>query len=214
MKSIFKAMGVLGVTLSLVGCDELRGRIDVREPLQLNVVKGNKVLPPGSYDSKLTISVKKKKYKARIEISVSGKKNNPIVDIPLSGAPVDGPIALRAQDIGQNFGVLGQARTDVSNSGLVNTTESCSVSVPHQKCTVTPEGRKVCTTEILNIPGRENVEYYDQYTTRTVDLDLVSSLEEARVLASSHNARTDSRRIYTFRGGCIVHGMDPVWSLN
>ena len=200
-KSILAGM----LLLTVVGCKtEFAGTIDVSQKMTVKLKKGSADVEVGSHGSRLQFKSKKK---ATLVIDRRGQNSVELpLTIPKNSLPEDnGRISLKAEEIDQTFDIEGDLRTVVTQSGNKHGTESCSEQVPYRECYTDSQGRRICRDGWRTVSGVRNIDYYERYFNRTVDLELRDAKSgQATARLSGKNVETE--RIVTHQGFCRAYG--------
>lgn len=187
--------------LFLSGCNELTGRIQVNETIQLHTAKGDGIIQPGSYGATLDFP---NKNKARLEIKVKTKKNNPsaIFHVNSRSFPKGrGPIFVSAKESGQPYDLDGTIDTEVSEGREQWASEPCTYRITEQVCGIDRRGRRSCWLEERTIYGNRDIRYFDRTTTQSVDLNILQP-NTSHAVAQAYVDQSSNERIYTYQGRC------------
>jgi hypothetical protein len=196
---------VLSLMTLALGCDDLSGTLQVRNPITFKDEKGKTFsLPQGGHatdfdydhnggkDSELEIKVK----------DTSGKKRKVILKVPagINVPTYRGTFLLTGAQTGQAFDLRGEVQTDVQDSGPQYGSESCSWTRRVERCYRDSRGHRRCDWVRETTWGRRDYTYRVETTTvrgysEFTDVNL-------GVLARFDGANTQNRTVRESEGLC------------
>lgn len=198
-----KLMGLMLLSLVLVGCKDFSGTLDVYKDFNVydDKKKETVVLPAGVHDSKISVI-------SRDKIRIKSKSiNRKGVTIDLGEENLNqlkNPnFNLSAEQIGQEFGMAGNTMSNVVDSGPQSGRDSCTYYAQVRRCrrVCNQQGqcRRVCRWVTQPVSGWQYVEYFVRTKTDSIDVDFLIAGETVGNFVGSHS---ESARIVTFRGQC------------
>ncbi len=225
-------MGLLLLSVLSASCVNLSGNLNVSETLtakkrggflnlQLKTVK----IEPGNYSSNLKINSDKSfTLKLRAEKEGDADILIPIKSEKSFNLPTTGAVEIKGSEVAQPFDIKGSIVTNVTSSEQVRTTESCTYTLPEQRCEkvcvetpnpaprVPREGerrpvdkavdcRVVCQMVQVSYNGNRFVEYHTLYTSRSLTAN-IHEVDSAKVLATFSGNGNESDRINDYVGEC------------
>jgi hypothetical protein len=204
---------ILMTILCLVGCNELKGSLQVTQQMTLKDKKGKEIiLQPSVIEAKLEFEDKDEKGK-EIDLEfkdINGKKKEVEFVVP-PGIYIpdrEGSFELKSSQSGQAYDLLGEVHTDVDVAGPYNTTEYCTVSVREWVCRnvhfTDREGkrrhRRQCGYEYVSRSGRQDVTYRVTTTTVNGKADIVDGARGT--IATFTGSASQSVRTNDYVGTC------------
>ncbi len=152
--------GLLVLSLMAVSCIDLKGSLNVNQVMSaekkggfLNLQTKTIQIQPGSYDASLKVN-NAKSFTLKFK---STKEDESDILIPIKSKkefslPSNGPVVILGSDIAQPFDIGGNIQTNVTESNIVKTMESCTFNVKTRRC------EQVCTEERLSSEEQRKIE--------------------------------------------------------
>jgi len=224
-------MSLLALSFLTASCVNLSGNLNVSETLtakkrggflnlQLKTVK----IQPGNYSSNLKVNSERSfTLKLRAEKEGDADILIPIKSETSFNLPTTGLVEIKGADVSQPFDIKGSIETVVTSSDQIRTTESCTYTLPEQRCekvcteipTTPPvprEGERkpvnkaldcriVCQTVQVSYNGNRFVEYHNLYTARSLKANILE-LNSDKVLATFSGNGNEADRINDYVGEC------------
>ncbi len=203
---------VLGLlALNMMACEyDVSGVLTASENLVFNyssnakdqakrVKKGKeafKSLAAGQYNAKIEIEDKDIDIKVKDLLAVKFKIPKSI-PLPKNGGKMLVPSALT----GQPYDLAADVVMDISRSSTTDAYESCTDTVYYEDCSCSADGQITCQERSIGLSAEMPVSYYLEYTTRDIIVDVVQPATNKSV-ARFKGSRTDSEKIYTYKGMC------------
>jgi len=207
-----KAVVLSGVALlSLAGCNDVEGILNISAPFQIRNKFGNlHGVPAGQFDSKMELDEGDNKIKIEIK---AGKDDHQLELKLAAGSSVPsggGSFSLLGSDINEPFDLSGTVDRQVSESQRYTQRDSCSYSVPVQQCRIEiiigPRGqripRRVCGIVYITRYGLQDITRHSVTTTVSVQAAYADSASKAEV-AAFNGSRTDTQSITDYAGPCL-----------
>ncbi len=200
------------MAVSFVGCDDIKGTLNVQQQLTLKDEKGKLVvLQPGAFEAAFDLDEDENERELEIKVKdARGKKHEADLPIPTSVAipRVAGSFVLTGSQTGQAFDLQGEIQTDERNSGPIDTTESCTYTEPVRRCWteefVGRDGRKRrerrCEWVNETRWGMREVTYHTVTTTVRGTAEFVDA--NVGVIATFQGSNSHSIRYNDYVGRC------------
>lgn len=194
--------------LTLAGCNDFGGDFTANQNLRLvhTTVFGNDrtiTVPAGTYRASFGFSSKDK-----IKLTLKNGSNDIDIKMKINGNtfPRDnGRIYLPASRTKQAYDITGDLQSVVTYSRYFRESESCSYTEYRQQCYPVCDNRgncrTVCNTVPVTVNGWRNVEYRNQYTDRSLNLDITVPNSGNLVGSYSGDAREIVRQ-YVYQTPC------------
>lgn len=173
------------------GCERIEGQINVTKEVRLENSRGNmRTIRVGTYTADIKANTKKK---ITLRLNNEGDEKYEF-NIPNGSIPTNGTFAYKAATVGQPVDLSGIVATQVSESGIGQTTESCQYQYPVQSCWPLPNGGMNCSTHMETRWGTRWIQYFDRTTVKEVTLSIAvaNTSEEAAQFTGS---ATDLERV-------------------
>lgn len=166
------------------GCERIEGQIYVMKELVLKNSKGNsRTIRPGTYTADIKANTKKK-----ITLRLNNESDEKFeFNIPDGSIPTNGGFSYKSATVGQPVDLNGAVATNVTESGIGQTTESCQYQIPVQSCWPLPNGGMSCSTHMETRFGTRWIQYFDRTTTKdiTLAISVANTNEEAAQFSGS-----------------------------
>lgn len=160
---------LVAVAALFVGCERIEGQLNVSKDVRLENTRGNsRTIRVGTYSADIKANTKKK-----ITLRLNNDRDEKYeFNIPNGSIPTNGSFSYKSAVVGQPVDLSGTVATDVSDSPVRQTTETCQYQQPVQSCFPLPNGGMSCSTQMETRFGTRWIRYFD----RTTDKDIVLSI--------------------------------------
>ncbi|MCB0391104.1 MAG: hypothetical protein KDD58_07430 [Bdellovibrionales bacterium] len=249
---MYKKLALSLSTVFVVACNPVTGTLSVKENLKLLIPESENcndqidwwncnnspetvLLQPGTYSLKLNFKSSK-----AVDIEVKTKSNT-TKTIPIemkngqSFPEYNGRVSLKGSDIGQNFDLVGDVDSVITESETYREYERCSEQVKRRVCERVYNEEKISRRndkdgrdhedrnrrdrDDRRGGGRDQVKcetkYVTEYGDRFVEyyyrytdtkVDLdFLNVKNGELQANYEGTRVESSKIYTYKGACLIH---------
>lgn len=211
---MFNKILILIAFITVAGCESstsgtlvIDQEFNVNATIKCSGIIGNpnntcivsKTLKAGSYKGTLTA-------KSRNELFLnigSGANLDLAINIP-QGQSVpesNGEFALTAKQTRQTFDLAGTVASTQTDSEKRRDWESCYVTRHEQVCHPTPHGGYTCHDQVVNYPGRKEVEFFVRTTDKNVVVNLYRPGTNEKLGTYAGGSKYSERR-YLYEGYC------------
>ncbi len=177
-----KKIIVLIAALFIVGCEDIRGTLQVIKSFKAHTKNGLQTVKAGSYETGLEFD----RDKVIVTLKTGSDKTEFKINVPRgTRIPDNGNFEIKAAQSGQDFDVLGNTKTVEKRSQTTREWQSCQVQS-------TPQ----CGPQGCNFPpprwGQKYTEYYVRTVTQDMKIDLTTIGNVADQVAEfvGHNSFT------------------------
>lgn len=216
------------LTVVSIACDPIRGQLHVNRSFQvkINTTQPNcsvEMDPTCGYGSSESATLSPGQYQMNVEMITrrdaqilvrAGKKDLKIeLAIPDGKEiPATGAVVIYGSESGQPFDLHAQTQTHVTRTETTRTIESCEIVWTERICGIKPgqsgKGKDVkdekpvyqCWNETFRKPGTQDVEFFYETTTQNMQATIHERGSQA---ASFSGSRSNTEKIYTFKGTCF-----------
>jgi hypothetical protein len=181
MKTI---LPLIAAAALFVGCERIEGQLNVSKELRLENSRGNsRTIRVGTYSADIKANTKKK---ITLRLNNEGDEKYEF-NIPNGSIPTNGTFSYRSATVGQPVDLSGSVVTNVTESGIGQTTESCQYQYPVQSCRPLPNGGMSCSTHMETRFGTRWIRYFDRTTAKDVILSIaVANTNEEAAQFTGH----------------------------
>lgn len=163
---------IIAAAVLFAGCERIEGQLNVTKAVRLENSRGNsRTIAVGTYTADIKANTKKK-----ITLRLNNESDEKYeFNIPNGSIPTNGTFFYKSAVVGQPVDLSGSVATNVTESGIGQTTESCQYQYPVQSCWPLPNGGMSCSTHMETRFGTRWIQYFD----RTTDKDVILSIAAA-----------------------------------
>ena len=190
----------------LVACNgSLDAILTVHQDILINFEKyGQKNVSPGDYEIVLSMNKSKKYFNLEFQNVWDDKDPDARFSFPegLEFPERNGTFSVDHRDTGQNLGLEGLVKTEVTKSEPRRDWEVCQERRQRQYCYVDNNGNTRCYWRDEWVDGRRDVEYIDVRTNRSIDVRVMSPALDEVAIAKANEVHV--RRDYIYEGFCRI----------
>jgi hypothetical protein len=194
--------------LILTGCKEnIRGKLDVAEDLQLKRKKDTITIKEGSYSATLGFKTKKKLTLKLEADGDAGKKLTFNIPKGMTISNRNGDFSLTPAQSGQPYTINGHVDTVTKTSDLYDGVESCYETITRRRCTRDRQtGDRVCNTDTTTVEGRRYYTYFYETDDKVFELSLLN--QNGARSAYFDGSKRSTRTIRLNSTDCIIKYRD------
>lgn len=172
------------------GCERIEGQLNVTKEVKLENSRGNsRTIRVGSYSADIKANTKKK-----ITLRLNNESDEKYeFNIPDGSIPTNGTFSYKSAVVGQPVDLTGTVATNVTETGVGQTTESCQYQFPVQSCWPLPNGGMSCSTHMETRFGTRWIQYFDRTTDKDVYLSIAAANDSVEAAQFSGHATTVER---------------------
>lgn len=180
---------LIAAAVLFAGCERIEGQLNVTKAVRLENSRGNsRTIAVGTYTADIKANTKKK---ITLRLNNEGDEKYEF-NIPDGSIPTNGTFSYKSATVGQPVDLSGSVATNVTESGIGQTTESCQYQYPVQSCWPLPNGGMSCSTHMETRFGTRWIQYFDRTTARDVVLSIaVANTNEEAAQFSGHNTSVE-----------------------
>jgi hypothetical protein len=184
--------------LGFAACNGVDGTFVVSQNLTVvNAKKKTITVAPGQYTGSVSLARGGSEFEFAIK-GVAGKTQKVRIKLP-KGEKVptsEGPIELKAAEIGQPFDVRGNVDTQVTESDEMSGTQSCPIAHNFRVC-----DSNGCRVDSSIHYGTQAITYHYENTTETLETEFLDAKSGA-TLATFSGEKDSSDQIIDSSGDC------------
>lgn len=195
MKRIFNLGLVLISVLSLTGCEDIPGVLNVVKDFNVIVKGKNKTISQGSHDTSLDF----KRNKVIASIKTGDKTDKIEISVPQGAQiPNNGNFELKSAQTGQPFDILGAVQTKVTDSRRYSGMETCQKQEYQTICD--PKG---CHVVPVTRQGNRQIEFFYRDTDQAMQFDMTAVAELNNKYAHFDGRVRYTEKVVTYEGMCF-----------
>lgn len=189
---------LIAAAFLFVGCERIEGQLNVTKDVKLQNSRGNsRTIRVGTYSADIKANTKKK-----ITLRLNNESDEKYeFNIPNGSIPTNGSFSYKAAVVGQPVDLSGTVKTDVTETGIKQGTESCQYQQPVQVCHPLPNGGMTCSTHMETRFGTRWIQYFDRTTDKDVILSIAVANTNEEAAQFNGNAKW-TERVVTSATSC------------